>query len=57
MFNKTFCEMKGKKVIHWGEVGPGGMGEKVKAKSSIAKSLPVENLLRQNVGSIINYLQ
>ena len=29
---------------------------KVKVKSSMAKSLPVENLLPQNVGSIINYL-
>ena len=29
----------------------------VKVKSSIAKSLPVDNLLPQNVGSIINYLQ
>ena len=28
-----------------------------KVKSSIARSLPVENLLPQNVGSIINYLQ
>ena len=28
-----------------------------KAKSSMARSLPVENLLPQNVGSIINYLQ
>ena len=28
-----------------------------KVKSSMAKSLPVENLLPQNVGSIINYLQ
>ena len=28
-----------------------------KVKSSMAKSLPVENLLTQNVGSIINYLQ
>ena len=28
MFNKKFCEMKGKKVIHWG--GPGGMGEQSK---------------------------
>ena len=26
-------------------------------KSSMARSLPVENLLPQNVGSIINYLQ
>ena len=25
MFNNIFCEMKGKKVIHWG--GTGGMGE------------------------------
>ena len=25
MFNNIFCEMKGKKVIHWGV--PGGMGE------------------------------
>ena len=30
---------------------------KKKVKSSMAKSLPVENLLPQNVGSIINYLQ
>ena len=28
-----------------------------KVKSSMAKRLPVENLLPQNVGSIINYLQ
>ena len=28
-----------------------------KVKSSMANSLPVENLLPQNVGSIINYLQ
>ena len=31
--------------------------KKVKVKSSMASSLPVENLLPQNVGSIINYLQ
>ena len=31
--------------------------KKVKVKSSMAKSLPVENLLPQNVGSIINYVQ
>ena len=30
---------------------------KKKVKSSMARSLPVENLLPQNVGSIINYLQ
>ena len=30
---------------------------KVKVKSSMARSLPVENLLPQNVGSIVNYLQ
>ena len=30
---------------------------KVKVKSSMARSLPGENLLPQNVGSIINYLQ
>ena len=30
---------------------------KGKVKSSMAKNLPVENLLPQNVGSIINYLQ
>ena len=30
---------------------------KIKVKSSMARSLPVENLLPQNVGSIINYLQ
>ena len=29
--------------------------KKVKVKSSMARSLPVENLLPQNVGSIINY--
>ena len=29
----------------------------IKVKSSMAMSLPVENLLPQNVGSIINYLQ
>ena len=29
----------------------------IKVKSSMAKSLPVENLLPQNVCSIINYLQ
>ena len=29
----------------------------VKVKSSMARSLPVENLLPQNVGSIINYMQ
>ena len=29
----------------------------LKVKSSMAESLPVENLLPQNVGSIINYLQ
>ena len=31
--------------------------KKVKVKSSMARSLPVENLLPQNVGSIVNYLQ
>ena len=30
---------------------------KVKVKSSMARSLPVENLLPQKLGSIINYLQ
>ena len=30
---------------------------KVKVKSSMAKSLPVENLLPQNVCSIINYFR
>ena len=30
---------------------------RVKVKSSMARSLQVENLLPQNVGSIINYLQ
>ena len=33
-----------------------GLG-KGKVKSSMARSLPVENLLPQNVESIINYLQ
>ena len=28
-----------------------------RVKSTMARSLPVENLLPQNVGSIINYLQ
>ena len=32
------------------------IGQK-KVTSSMARSLPVENLLPQNVGSIINYLQ
>ena len=32
-------------------------GVLVKVKSSMAGSLPVENLLPQKVGSIINYLQ
>ena len=27
MFNKNFCEMKGKKVIYWAGGGAGGMGE------------------------------
>ena len=31
--------------------------QKVKVKSSMVRSLSVENLLPQNVGSIINYLQ
>ena len=31
--------------------------KKVKVKYSMARSLPVENLLAQNVESIINYLQ
>ena len=31
--------------------------KKIKVKSSMARSLPVENLVPQNVGSIINYLQ
>ena len=30
---------------------------KRKVKFSMARSLPLENLLPQNVGSIINYLQ
>ena len=34
-----------------------GRSKKVKVKSSMARSLPVWNLLPQNVGSIINYLQ
>ena len=42
--------------VFWNEmlsVGPKGK----MVKSSMAKSLPVENLVPQNVGSIINYLQ
>ena len=35
----------------------GQLLEAVKVMSSMARSLPVENLLPQNVGSIINYLQ
>ena len=31
--------------------------DKIKVKSSMARSLPVENLLPQKVGSIINYFQ
>ena len=49
MFNNNFCEINIKKVTI------GGRWEKV--KSSMARSLPVENLLPQNVDSIINYLQ
>ena len=37
------------------EVGGGWI--KVKVQSSFARSLPVENLLPQKVGSIINYFQ
>ena len=40
--------------------GSGGGREEevmVKVKSSMARSLPVKNLLPQKVGSIINYLQ
>ena len=33
----------------------GRINEKV--KSAVARSLPVENLLHQNVGKIINYMQ
>ena len=33
------------------------VGSAIKVKSSMARSLPVENLLPQNVRSIINYLQ
>ena len=33
------------------------LGKVKKVKSSLASSLPVVNLLPQNVGSIINYLQ
>ena len=40
----------------WREGVLGQQRDKVK-KSSMARSLPVENLLPQNVGSIINYLQ
>ena len=36
---------------------PASQYKPIKVKSSMAKSLPVENLLPQNVGSIINYLQ
>ena len=36
---------------------PSPQPHKKKVKSSMARSLPVENLLPQNVGSIINYLQ
>ena len=41
-------------VLQWCN---GADGVMVKVKSSMARSLPVENLLAQNVGSIINYLQ
>ena len=34
-----------------------GFNYTLNVKSSMANSLPVENLLPQNVGSIINYLQ
>ena len=35
----------------------GGCVVKVKVKSSMARSLPLENLVPQHVWSIINYLQ
>ena len=44
--------------IHIITVLPGVMCRSIcKVKSSMARSLPVENLLPQKVGSIINYLQ
>ena len=33
------------------------LNNRKKVKSSMARTLPVENLRPQNVGSIINYLQ
>ena len=41
-------------LLRWGQLS---IILTVKVKSSMARSLPVENLLPQNVGSIINYLQ
>ena len=39
----------------WQQRGEWIYGKCKKVKSSMARSLPVENLLPQNVGSIINY--
>ena len=44
-------------VYNCGSQLNGNRQEHIKVKSSMARSLPVENLLPQNVGSIINYLQ
>ena len=41
------------RLVLWGW----GLRTDKKVKSSMAKSLPLENLLPQNVGSIINYLK
>ena len=43
------------KLVEWANKWQMSLNKKV--KSSMARSLPVENLLPQNVGSIINYLQ
>ena len=44
-----WCDLWGMKLI--------ASKTMIKVKSSMCRSLPVENLLKQNVGSIINYLQ
>ena len=57
-FLKMFSECAGSRVCSVFNSGTSNRFEgAVKVKSSMARSLPVENLLPQNMGSIINYLQ
>ena len=53
----VFNSFKGLINFSVGQSGGRHILIKVTVKSSMAKSLPEENLLPQNVDSIINYLQ